>query len=48
MSDIVDPNRGSNQVIAEFLNAAVQYEACQQIGTLPYERSPERKATKLH
>ncbi len=41
---LVDPNSGLRQVITEFLNAVMQYEAYQQIGALPYERTPERKA----
>lgn len=41
---LVDPNGGLKQVITEFLNAVMQYEAYQQSGVLPYERSPQRKA----
>ena len=41
---LVDPNTGLKQVITEFLNAVMQYEAYQQSGVLPYERSPQRKA----
>jgi len=41
---LVDPNSGLKQVITEFLNAVIQYEAYQQSGVLPYERSPQRKA----
>lgn len=41
---LVDPNSGLKQVITEFLNAVMQYEAYLQSGVLPYERSPERKA----
>ena len=41
---LVDPNSGLKQVITEFLNAVMQYEAYQQSGVLPYERSPQRKA----
>ena len=41
---LVDPNGGLRQVITEFLNAVMQYEAYQQSGVLPYERSPQRKA----
>jgi transposase-like protein len=41
---LVDPNSGLRQVITEFLRAVMQYEAYQQIGALPYERTPERKA----
>ena len=41
---LVDPNSGLKQVITGFLNAVMQYEAYQQSGVLPYERSPQRKA----
>jgi putative transposase len=41
---LVDPNSGLKQVITEFLNAVMQYEAYQQSGALQYERSPQRKA----
>jgi transposase-like protein len=41
---LVDTNSGLKQVITEFLNAVMQYEAYQQSGVLPYERSPQRKA----
>jgi putative transposase len=41
---LVDPNGGLKQVIIEFLNAVMQYEAYQQSGALPYERGPQRKA----
>ena len=41
---LADPNGGLKQVIIEFLNAVMQYEAYQQSGALPYERDPERKA----
>jgi len=41
---LVDPNSGLKQVITEFLNAVMQYEAYLQSGVLPYERSPQRKA----
>jgi putative transposase len=41
---LVDPNSGLKQVLTEFLNAVMQYEAYQQSGALPYERSPQRKA----
>jgi putative transposase len=41
---LVDPNSGLKQVITEFLNAVMRYEAYQQSGALPYERSPQRKA----
>jgi len=41
---LVDPKSGLRQVITEFLKAVMQYEAYQQIGALPYERTPERKA----
>ena len=41
---LVDPNSGLKQVITEFLNAVMQYEAYQQSGALPYERNPQRKA----
>ena len=41
---LVDPNSGLKQVITGFLNAVMQYEAYQQSGILPYERSPQRKA----
>ena len=41
---LVDPNSGLKQVITEFLNSVMQYEAYQQSGALPYERSPQRKA----
>ena len=41
---LVDPNGGLKLVITEFLNAVMQYEAYQQSGVLPYERSPQRKA----
>jgi putative transposase len=41
---LVDPNGGLKQVIIEFLNAVMQYEAYLQSGALPYERGPQRKA----
>jgi transposase-like protein len=41
---LVDPNGGLKQVIIEFLNAVMQYEAYLQSGALPYERDPQRKA----
>jgi transposase-like protein len=41
---LVDPNSGLSQVITEFLNAVMQYEAYLQSGALPYERCPQRKA----
>jgi transposase-like protein len=43
---LVDPNSGLKQVITEFLNAVMQYEAYQQSGALPYERSPQRRPTE--
>ena len=39
-----DPNSGLKQVITEFLNAVMLFEAYLQSGALPYERSPQRKA----
>ena len=41
---LVDPNSGLKQLLIEFLNAVMQYEAYQQSGALPYERGPQRKA----
>ena len=41
---LVDPNSGLKQVITEFLNAVMLFEAYLQSGALPYERSPQRKA----
>ena len=41
---LVDPNSGLKQVITEFLNAVMLFEAYLQSGALPYERSPHRKA----
>ena len=41
---LVDPNNGLKQVITEFLNAVMLFEAYLQSGALPYERSPQRKA----
>ena len=41
---LVDPNSGLKQVITEFLNAVMLYEAYLQSGALPYERCPQRKA----
>jgi transposase-like protein len=41
---LVDPNGGLRQLLTEFLNAVMQYEAYQQSGALPYERSSHRKA----
>ncbi|MCX6678520.1 MAG: IS256 family transposase [Methanothrix sp.] len=41
---LVDPNGGLKQVILEFLNVVMQYEAYLQSGALPYERGPQRKA----
>lgn len=41
---LVDPNGGLKQVITEFLNAVMLFEAYLQSGALPYERSPHRKA----
>jgi len=41
---LVDPNSGLKQVITDFLNAVMLFEAYLQSGALPYERSPHRKA----
>ena len=41
---VKDPNSGLKQVITEFLNAVMLFEAYLQSGALPYERSPQRKA----
>jgi transposase-like protein len=41
---LVDPNSGLKQLLTEFLNAVMQYEAYQQSGALPYERCSKRKA----
>jgi putative transposase len=41
---LVDPNSGLKQVITEFLNSVMLFEAYLQSGALPYERSPQRKA----
>ena len=41
---LVDPNSGLKQVITDFLNAVMLFEAYLQSGVLPYERSPHRKA----
>ena len=43
---LVDPNTGLKQVITEFLNAVMQYEAYQQSGVLPYERTLKEKHTE--
>ena len=39
-----DPNNGLKQVITEFPNAVMLFEAYLQSGALPYEHSPQRKA----
>jgi transposase-like protein len=44
MNYLVDPNSGLKQVITEFLNAVMLYEAYLQNGALLYERCPQRKA----
>ena len=41
---LVDPNSGLKQLLTEFLNAVMQFEAYQQSGALPYERCPQRVA----
>jgi len=41
---VKDPNSGLKQVITDFLNAAILFEAYLQSGALPYERSPHRNA----
>jgi len=41
---LVDPNSGLRQVITDFLNEVMQYEAYQQSGARPYERTSQRKA----
>jgi len=41
---LVDPNSGLKQVITEFLNAVMLFEAYLQSNALPYERSPQRRA----
>jgi len=41
---LVDPNSGLKQVMTEFLNAVVLFEAYLQSGALPYERTHQRKA----
>lgn len=41
---LVDPNSGLKQVMTEFLNAVMLFEAYLQSGALPYERTHQRKA----
>jgi transposase-like protein len=41
---LVDPNSGLKQVMTEFLNAVLLFEAYLQSGALPYERTSQRKA----
>jgi transposase-like protein len=41
---LVDPNSGLKQVMTEFLNAVMLFEAYLQSGALPYERTSQRKA----
>ena len=43
---VKDPNSGLKQVITEFLNAVMLFEAYLQSGALPYERSPQRRHTE--
>jgi len=41
---LVDPNGGLKQLLTNFLNFVMQFEAYQQIGATPYERNDQRKA----
>jgi len=41
---LVDPNSGLKQVMTDFLNAVMLFEAYLQSGALPYERTYQRKA----
>lgn len=41
---LVDPNSGLKQVMTDFLNAVMLFEAYLQSGALPYERTHQRKA----
>lgn len=41
---LVDPNSGLKQVMTEFLNAVMLFEAYLQSGAHPYERTHQRKA----
>jgi putative transposase len=41
---LIDPNSGLKLLLTDFLNLVMKYEAYQQSGVIPYERSDQRKA----
>ncbi|HWQ19404.1 MAG TPA: transposase [Methanotrichaceae archaeon] len=41
---LIDPNSGLKQLLTDFLNLVMKYEAYEQSGVVPYERSDQRKA----
>ena len=41
---LIDPNSGLKQLLTYFLNLVMKYEAYEQSGVAPYERSDQRKA----
>jgi len=41
---LIDPNNGLKQLLTDFLNLVMKYEAYAQSGVAPYERSDQRKA----